>query len=1788
MGGKQKQAQRTKNNARPSNSGRSAELLGNSTGKLFSALKDNANYVAPVSNIDSDANINHDFQLVMKKMNKKDPVTRQKALQEFVDLCQTSDLATVKSILPFWPRLYNSLAVDSDYRVREAAQQAHRVFVLAVKRDIAPYLKQLIGAWFVSPFDSHPLAASVAKSSFQAAFSPSKRTEVIVFAHKEILQYISQNIIHETPESFAGSKSIPADELNIKYQRILSANLLGYAQYLEKIPKEQLIEALQDNKTMILNTNKFWKFAKDESKSVKAAWFTAVLALINKAPFLLENNYKKLCTSIFSNFDENDSNVLPLVWDAALSSSTIVSNWWEHVSPDKLVFPKMWRVLQEAAFGNASIIFPSLLPLLSRIQIPQNIKIEDFHSKLFTSLLTGLSNTRAQRSTSETEAVVNTYFECLCYVIKKNIENREFCLSLVDNVLVLLIDKSLNDKSLFASSSSVFLHLSVLLRYWGRMRNSADKIYEALVDSIWLSLRSMVTRSVIAAKSNEDKDSENNSIKDDLEKKLRVHQKMVNALKNPTDVRQKKQTRVKFSSPAPEKNDSSQTSSPSEPEKPTNELTYHSSFLTNDAYFTRQLNDLVNDMIQVYYDAIQNSKYSYLFVNQLCNVLNLFSEKCYYQKLTEIVHATCTNNSSEDNESSELINNVMRSWLSDNRVSVDAVLNVLFHLLVYLKDDEKVVILNNISEDHMSSMLELCLNLANDSQLQNSVRKWLSSAYFKSTLNKFAHEVSKTYPPSMEKVNILKTCFKAPKNGESYTNEETKLEILKVFRDSLLHDTVSAANSHPQQPHKANLSCIAKVLKEVFKEYNYPLLRKNHAVITSTIGYLFLYGCDVDNHVDDDDVLNESWVLGVQTLARIFGCTSPDFINVTEQFAFAVIELVEKSKCKIEDMKHIINFVCTYIECLPMSLEVDKSSNTEESHRHMYDDEVLDATSATYADITSLICEVFLKIAVQYCHANMETSVVNACLKAEFYNGSMTCRLSSNAEESADDIIFGIENKAENDINECFASVAKLFNVAYYIVTVINNYLLDEIYPKKEDEEDDTKKDTYEPFLSKHGLGKLNESVVYVIYLLAVLKSFNENFKHARFYDHITENNLTELESITSAIVKMHPRSPILLLKLAIMNKAFQCGGFWAKALFILFVELMEGGNVNEAYHEIIKCHDVSDYRVKSYILHISELFAKVAQFRMELYSPDAKLDEEKLSVLTCFLRANKENKFSSDQDRVIWYWLDTILIHKKQLESTFNKNLMECKPSEIMLAATVCRFLSVVSDGKIPLMTDKRTDFMMIALASWMQSIHKTCSSASYEENPHYNLPMCIFISAVCDMFKSMTKLASNVTYSDKLFIEWNNVFAAETHTIISYNWKNLAESEGCRNVEQFLVLNTLSGLIITHVDFIQFVVRPDLNFWLCACSDLIQSYCAPVRLAAYYVLVELSLEMVGQDSCVSVVEDMEEKLTLEILSISSLQTIVNIVLSSYKNGDERVLDPNTDSYVYVHSYLLVWMVVIKMCENAPVQVRYRYASWLKDEGYLEMFLHNLQTLMPEKVHKNNLSDAVVKKIRELFSIEPRFTLEDRWDTAKLTMLVCRLYYMSLWLLPAFVRQWWKSMDSKEATVVDKLTTRFVSPTLIMEEMKAIKKENNVEKFSMKGYPATRQIIASYTVEDATMEITMQLAANHPLGFVKVDSSNVVLLSNRWRTWAKQLNMYLAHQNGLIRDGIMSWKSNVDKAFEGVEECYICFSIVHSSNYQLPKQSCKTCHKKFHPLCLYRWFITSNKSSCPICRNHF
>ena len=74
---------------------------------------------------------------------------------------------------------------------------------------------------------------------------------------------------------------------------------------------------------------------------------------------------------------------------------------------------------------------------------------------------------------------------------------------------------------------------------------------------------------------------------------------------------------------------------------------------------------------------------------------------------------------------------------------------------------------------------------------------------------------------------------------------------------------------------------------------------------------------------------------------------------------------------------------------------------------------------------------------------------------------------------------------------------------------------------------------------------------------------------------------------------------------------------------------------------------------------------------------------------------------------------------------------------------------------------------------------------------------------------------------------------------------------------------------------------------------------------------------------------------------------------------------------------------------------------------------------------------------------------------------------------------------------------------------------------------------------------------------------------------WNEQLfllwndNVFVFLQNGTLLQGLAIWKANLDKHFAGMEDCMICFSVIHHSNQSLPRLTCKTCKKKFHNICL-------------------
>ena len=77
---------------------------------------------------------------------------------------------------------------DNDNRVREASHKALKACAMAVKSGLAPHLRSIISCWVSGIEDPYRPSAAAALAAFNAAFSGTKRAEVLEFSFKTIVK----------------------------------------------------------------------------------------------------------------------------------------------------------------------------------------------------------------------------------------------------------------------------------------------------------------------------------------------------------------------------------------------------------------------------------------------------------------------------------------------------------------------------------------------------------------------------------------------------------------------------------------------------------------------------------------------------------------------------------------------------------------------------------------------------------------------------------------------------------------------------------------------------------------------------------------------------------------------------------------------------------------------------------------------------------------------------------------------------------------------------------------------------------------------------------------------------------------------------------------------------------------------------------------------------------------------------------------------------------------------------------------------------------------------------------------------------------------------------------------------------------------------------------------------------------------------------------------------------------------------------------------------------------------
>lgn len=297
-------------------------------------------------------------------------------------------------------------------------------------------------------------------------------------------------------------------------------------------------------------------------------------------------------------------------------------------------------------------------------------------------------------------------------------------------------------------------------------------------------------------------------------------------------------------------------------------------------------------------------------------------------------------------------------------------------------------------------------------------------------------------------------------------------------------------------------------------------------------------------------------------------------------------------------------------------------------------------------------------------------------------------------------------------------------------------------------------------------------------------------------------------------------------------------------------------------------------------------------------------------------------------------------------------------------------------------------------------------------------------------------------------------------------------------------------------------------------------------------------------------------------------------------------LLQDDIQTRVSKKRYLLTWKLIFDHYQNASYRLKEMYTADLKEGGQLPLLLDSICTAI--RIVDNRPVDASKYDFQ---SFTPG-TSES--DDKELTWLNIHLYYCSLLYTPGLVKAWYIEQKNRIKTPLEAWTQKHLSSAIVAASFDTVvqwSKTQDAEDspVEVKANVRSFDLVASMPIdpESPPISIAVVLPQAYPLDSPTVVSKTRVAVSEKnWQSWLRTIQIII-FSTGSIIEGLVAFRRNVQGALKGQGECAICYSII-GTDMQTPNKKCGTCKNMFHGACLFRWFKSSNSSTCPLCRNSF
>ena len=329
-----------------------------------------AQFAAPAASLQSvlaTSSLDGEASLLLKRLSKKDTVTKLKALDELLAAVGANDASWAEAFLPHWASCYARLASDGAWRVRERACAALGALAALLRKQLAPQLKRLVVPWLCCEFDPQPDVRRAAKEAWRLAFpNAAKDAEVLVHCRDELVRGLAEVALLPPPQKCGDADADAAAALDD--ERSVAAALQAAAHVVRAVPAAHAaaLRPLLDEELLAAET---WRrFGGAKAAGVRAAAYALAQACLEAAWAKPEGDaLHRLSVLLLDGLGEKEPSCHRALWPPLLLLLRAEPAAVRAALAPKHVIARLKALLRAGCHGAAHTVYHALLPLVAML-----------------------------------------------------------------------------------------------------------------------------------------------------------------------------------------------------------------------------------------------------------------------------------------------------------------------------------------------------------------------------------------------------------------------------------------------------------------------------------------------------------------------------------------------------------------------------------------------------------------------------------------------------------------------------------------------------------------------------------------------------------------------------------------------------------------------------------------------------------------------------------------------------------------------------------------------------------------------------------------------------------------------------------------------------------------------------------------------------------------------------------------------------------------------------------------------------------------------------------------------------------------------------------------------------------------------------------------------------------------------------------------------------------------------------------------------------------------------------